>query len=244
MNFCYKIAGLKVKMSCSGRTEKQASPYKCEPTEQVDITIPDDRLARTWEAWHKEDPSASYDTLEYMATGALFYLYLLGYDGLMLHSSAVVVDGKAYLFTADPGTGKSTHTSLWLQHFGDRAFILNDDKPAIRLEDGKWYAYGTPWSGKNDISKNCRAELAGIAVLEQGERNEIEPFAGVDAIFAIFSQVNRTKLPDDRIKLMELLDKLISAVPIWKLRCNMDPDAVTVSYNAMYKGYNQEINEL
>lgn len=244
MGCFYEIAGLKVNMNCSGRTAKQALPYISDLVDRVDITIPDDRLKRTCEAWKELDPSTSYEMLEYMATGALFYLYLLGFDGLMLHSSAVVVDGKAYLFTADPGTGKSTHTSLWLQHFGDRAFILNDDKPAIRLEDGKWYAYGTPWSGKHDISRNCRAELAGIAVLEQGKRNEIEPFHGVDAIFAIFSQVNRTKLPDDRIKLMELLDKLISTVPIWKLRCNMDPEAVTVSYNAMCKGYHPERNEL
>lgn len=231
----YDIAGLKVKMNCSGRTELQAIPYQCERPESVDITIPTDRLERTCQVWQQEDPSASYDTLEYMASGALFYLYLLEYDGLMLHSSAVVVDEKAYLFTADPGTGKSTHTSLWLKHFGDRAYILNDDKPAIRLENGKWYAYGTPWSGKNDISRNCRAEIAGIAVLEQGEHNEIEPFQGIQAIFSIFSQVNRTRLADDRLKLMELLDKLISNVPIWKLRCNMNPDAVMVSYNAMSK---------
>ena len=236
----YKIAGLVTKFPCTGRTSMQALPYRCAPCQGVDISIPLERIQNTCKKWKEEMPQVSDDMLEYMATGALFYLYLLQHDGLMLHSSAVVVDGKAYLFTADPGTGKSTHTSLWLKQFGDRAYILNDDKPALRLEDGKWYAYGTPWSGKYDLSSNCRAELAGIAVLERGEINSIEPFGGLDAIFSIFAQVNRTKLSEDRIKLMELLDKLISHIPVWKLCCNMNPDAVNVAYQAMSQGYSQE----
>lgn len=230
----YQIAGLVTKMKCSGRTAVQALPYRCSPVEKPDIDIPTERIERTCKIWKETTFANETDELtEYMATGALFYLYLLEHNGLMLHSSAVVVDGKAYLFTADPGTGKSTHTSLWLKHFGDRAFILNDDKPALRLEDGKWYAYGTPWSGKADISKNCRAELAGIAVLERAENNTITRFDGVDSIFAILAQINRTKDAEHRIKVMELVDSLITKVPVWKLRCNMDSDAALVAYNAM-----------
>lgn len=230
----YHIAGLVTKMDCTGRTAVQAIPYRCAPTEEPDIIIPTDRIERTCKAWKETDfPNESDDLIEYMATGALFYLSLLEHNGLMLHSSAVVVDGKAYLFTADPGTGKSTHTALWLKQFGSRAYILNDDKPAIRLEDGKWYAYGTPWSGKDDISRNCRAELAGIAVLERASDNSISRFEGVDAIFAILAQINRTKEPEHRIKVMELMDSLITSVPIWKLKCNMEPDAAIVAYSAM-----------
>ena len=137
------------------------------------------------------------------------------------------------MFTANPGTGKSTHTSLWLQKFGNRAFILNDDKPALRLEDGAWYAYGTPWSGKHDISVNARVPVAGIACLERGEINEIEPFSGRDAVLALLRQCNRPKAAEYRIKLLDLLDKLITQVPVWKLKCNMDPEAAIVSYEAM-----------
>ena len=236
----YKIAGLITKFHCTGRTAEQALPYQCEPSDRVDISIPFERIHNTCKKWKAESPEIDDDMLEYMATGALFYLYLLQYDGLMLHSSAVVVNGKAYLFTADPGTGKSTHTSLWLEHFGDQAYILNDDKPAIRFEDGKWYAYGTPWSGKNDISRNCRAELAGIALLERSENNSIIPVSKYDAIFPIYAQVNRTKYADDRLKLMELLDRLISCVPVWKLCCNRNPDAALVAYQAMSQGGNYE----
>ena len=239
----YNIADLVTCFHCSGRTAEQAVPYQCAATDTPDILIPLERIQRTCEKWKAESPEMSDDLIEYMATGALFYLYLLQHDGMMLHSSAVVVDGKAYLFTADPGTGKSTHAALWLKQFPDRAFILNDDKPAIRYVNNKWYAYGTPWSGKNDVSRNCRAELAGIAVLERGVENTIIPFNGTDAIFAIFSQVNRTKAPEDRLKLMELLDKLVTQVPIWKLTCNIDINAALVSYQAMSNRFSQEDNQ-
>ena len=86
----------------------------------------------------------------------------------MLHASAVVVDGDAYLFSAPCGTGKSTHASLWLKYLKHKnPYILNDDKPAIRIVNDNIYVYGTPFSGKTDKNKNEKANLKGIAFLEQ-----------------------------------------------------------------------------
>ena len=224
----YKIAGLSVKMDSFGKTEEQARAYECEPCE-----VPDIEVISVWPKIKEEYPMYTEDIGEYLTTGAVFYTHLLKFDGTMLHSSAVVVDGKAYLFTADSGTGKSTHTKLWLDLFGDRAFILNDDKPALRREDGVWYAYGTPWSGKHDISVDARIPVAGIACIQRGEQNEITPFGGIEAIHAILKQVNRPKAAGCREKLLELMDKLLTEVPVWKLCCNMDPEAAVVSYEAM-----------
>ena len=137
----YNIAGLTVKMSSYGCTVEQAEPYRCESVESPDIII-----QSLWEKAKVTRPeyyaNVSDDIGEYLFTGFSFYKQLLNFGGFMLHSSAVVVDGKAYLFSANCGTGKSTHTKLWLNLFGDQAYILNDDKPALRLEDGTWYAYG------------------------------------------------------------------------------------------------------
>ena len=224
----YRIAGLLVSMDSFGRTVSQAQPYLVISNHGEDFEI-----VSPWPSYKDKYPSLSDDDGEYLATGSYFYRRLLAYDGVMLHSSCIVVDGRAYLFTANSGTGKSTHTGLWLKQFGDRAFILNDDKPAIRLEEGVWYAYGTPWSGKHDISVNARVPVAGIACLERGEINEIEPFSGRDAVLALLRQCNRPKAAEYRIKLLELLDKLITQVPVWKLKCNMDPEAAIVSYEAM-----------
>ncbi len=223
----YKIAGLTVKMDSFGRSVRQAAPYETDPAEaDMVIKTRPEMLEKTRLALSDEDN-------EYMLTGSLFYTKLLTFDGMMLHASAVVVDGRAYLFTAHSGTGKSTHTQLWLQHFGDRAYILNDDKPALRLEDGVWYAYGTPWSGKYDISAPARIPLAGIAVLERGQTNSIEPYSGQSAIFDILTQTLRPWGAGRREQLLKLLDRLISQVPVWKLRCNISDEAVQVSYGAM-----------
>lgn len=228
MERLYRIAGLTVRMDTSGRTECQAEQYITDDAVFVDFEV---RACR--EAIRERYPDVSDDDAEYLSTGANFYCKLLNYDGIMLHASAVVVDGRAYLFSADSGTGKSTHTNLWLQKFGNRAYILNDDKPALRLVNGIWYAYGTPWSGKNDISANIGVPLAGIAILERGDENEIRPYRGVSAIFDVYRQVNRPASADYRDKILVLLNKLFSDIPVWKLKCNMEPNAASVAYNAM-----------
>lgn len=224
----YKIAGLVVEMDSFGRTAEQAKPYQINEQPHIDIRIQPDH-ALVW----KKMPNLEKEDCEYLATGVDFYAKLLSFDGFRLHASAVVVDEKAYLFTAASGTGKSTHTNLWLNYFGERAYILNDDKPALRMEDGIWYAYGTPWSGKHNINKNTRVPLAGIACLERSETNTIEPYFGSDAILAIMRQSNKPKDMNCRLKLMELLDKLITQVPIWKLQCNKQTEAAIVAYEAM-----------
>lgn len=228
MNQFYKIAGLRVRMDTFGRTQTQATPYLCAPFEEADIEIQSNR-----EAMKKWAPNLDDNDLEYMGTGTSFYRQLLNYDGLLLHSSAVMMDGEAYLFSAPSGTGKSTHTQLWLQVFGDRAKILNDDKPAMRLENGVWYAYGTPWSGKYDYSVNTKVPLAGICILSRGDENRILPYGGAKAIHDILTQTIRSSDADAMIKLLELLDQLVTAVPVWKMECTPDPEAARAAYRAM-----------
>lgn len=231
----YKIANLIVAMDSFGRTNKQANPYLWNE-ETPEILIQSD-----WRNLQKQQPHLSAEDCEYLSSGASFYKQLLCYDGMMLHASAVVVDGKAYLFSAPCGTGKSTHTKLWLSVFGERAYILNDDKPALRLIDGIWYAFGTPWSGKNDCSVNIGVPVAGICLLYQANKNTIIPFSGKDAIFAILEQTIRPTEVTLQEKLLESLDKLITTIPVWKMGCNMEEKAALVSYKAMSVGNKGDI---
>lgn len=227
MEAYYKIANLIIQMDTFGRTLAQAEPYRWQP-EKADI-----RIVSNWEALQERQPHLSRDDCEYLSTGSSFYRQLIDFDGMMLHASAVVVDGKAYLFSAPCGTGKSTHTRLWLERFGDRAKILNDDKPALRLIDGNWFAYGTPWSGKHDININMGVPLAGIAMIEQSSKNEIVPYTGAKTVLNILEQTARPANKELREKLMDLVVSLMTQVPVWKLKCNMDPEAAVVSYEAM-----------
>lgn len=170
---------------------------------------------------------------ENIYTADCFYTSLLEFNGFMLHSSAVEVDGKAYLFSAPSGTGKSTHTMQWLKLFGDRARIINDDKPAIRFVDEKPYAYGTPWSGKSDLNVNIGVPLQGICILERSEENFIIPLDEASSIFSILNQTIRPKSEVNMNNLLTLLDKIISTVPVWRMGCNISLEAAKIAYEAL-----------
>lgn len=233
----YKIAGLTVQMNTFGRTEKQARPYllKKGEEEQFDRELQPDIIIRTdWQSLKEQQPHLSEEDCEYLTSGGSFYRQLIPFDGMMLHASAVIREGKAWLFSAPCGTGKSTHTALWRKVFGEEQVqMLNDDKPALRLEAGEWYAYGTPWSGKYDYNTNCRVPLGGICFLSQAKENRIEPLTGSRAVFALLDQTARPQSAAMRGQLMNLLEQLVGKVSIWKMECNMEPEAAYMSWKAM-----------
>lgn len=202
-----------------------------QDTKEPDIIIPFNEAAITKMA--QENPHLSLAECEVINTCRLFYMTLLKFDGFMLHSSAVVVDDKAYLFSAPSGTGKSTHTEQWLKLFGDKAQILNDDKPAICIQNGSIYAYGTPWSGKSDLNLNLCVPLQGICVLGRSEENYIKPLEQGKAIYSIINQTLRPKSPEAYDKLLSLLDQVMNHVPVWQMGCNISPEAAQIAYDAM-----------
>lgn len=226
----YKIADFFVQMETFGRTEKQAEKYICESIpKKVDIIISPET-----EKLKNRFPYVSASDIEYVATARSFHDQLLRFNATMLHSSAVVKDGKAYLFTASSGTGKSTHTALWKTVFGqENVVILNDDKPVIRKNGEIWSAYGTPWSGKTAENSNMCVPIGGICLLSRGENNVINRCAGVEAIQNILMQIPKPTDAKGRAIILELLDEIISEIPIWKLQCNMEQEAAIISYEAM-----------
>lgn len=225
----YLIAGLRVRMDTFGRTEVQAEPYLTETKGEPDMII-----TSRWEELQQRQPHLSKEDCEYLSSGAAFYLQLLLFHGMLLHSSAIIKDGYAYLFSAPCGTGKSTHTSMWRKAFGEENVqMLNDDKPALRLEDGRWYAYGTPWSGKTAQNTNVRVPLGGVCMLARGETNEIVPYGGVKATLELLEQTVRPGTAQGRARLLEMLSHLQETVPVWKLKCTPTPEAALVSHKAM-----------
>ena len=223
----YSIAGLQVDMSVSGRTSKQAEPYLTEAIGPADMTIRCDLE----DILRQQPEYGNLETAEYMATGVLFARQILRFDGFQLHSSAVMLDGKAYLFSAPSGTGKSTHTEKWCRLFG--AKLLNDDKPILRRHPEGWIAYGSPWSGKHDLSTPEAVPLGGIAFLHRGEENTICPMSAEDAVPRLISQSLRYLRQEQMVLQLDLLDRLLKEVPVWKLTCRNDDEAAYVSREAM-----------
>ena len=155
---------------------------------------------------------------------------LLHRDTLLFHGSVIAVDGKAYLFTAKSGTGKSTHTRLWREMLGDRAVMVNDDKPLLKFTRDGVLACGTPWNGKHHLGENIMVPLAAICILERGEVNAIRPVTVREALPRIIEQSHKPDCPADRALYYALLDKLVRSVSLHRLQCNMDPEAARVSF--------------
>ncbi len=182
---------------------------------------------------NEECKHLSFDECEYLYSGSFFYEQLSLYDGLMLHSSCIEYNGKAYLFSAPSGTGKSTHTHLWLKYLPD-CRIINDDKPAIRIIDGVAYAFGTPWSGKTDENVNEGVPIGGICFLGRGE-NKIRQIPGIAALKRFMDQTVRPRDKNLMNKMLETLNIILTNVPIYEMTCDMSEDAVKTAVNGMVK---------
>lgn len=179
-------------------------------------------------------PLLDIETLEYMRVGSMFYTALIDNGGFLLHASAVVVDGVAYCFSAPSGTGKSTHTSLWLKEFADKgAFIINDDKPAIKLVDGVPMVYGTPFSGKYNINVNTSVPLKALCFIERAETNSISKITPLKAATLILDQTIRPSEEELMDKLLENLESVVTKIPAYVLRCNISAEAAIIAYREM-----------
>lgn len=154
-------------------------------------------------------------------------------DILLMHGAVVAVDGQAYLFTAKSGTGKTTHTRLWMQQFGDRAVMVNGDKPLLHVTNTGVTVYGTPWDGKEHLSTNTFCSLKALCILTRSETNHIERISKKEALPMLCQQVYRPENPATLAKMLALVDRLGSSVPLYRLGCNMEPEAALVAYHGM-----------
>lgn len=173
---------------------------------------------------------------EYLETLALYRKIaegLLEYDTLLFHGSVIALDGEGYCFTAKSGTGKSTHTRLWREQFGRRAVMVNDDKPLLRLTGQGVLAYGTPWDGKHRLSNNISVPLKAICILSRSKTNRIEQIAQQETLPMLIQQSYRPADEDKLGKTLMLADRLGKSVKLYRLGCNMEPDAPQVAYDGM-----------
>ena len=214
--------------------------YICQDVADFSITITPADIAYERAKAKREDEiegiaprEYSDEYLEFIALQRKVTEALFDHDTLLFHGSVVAVDGEGYLFTAKSGTGKSTHTRLWREVFGERAVMVNDDKPFLRIDETGVTAYGSPWMGKHGLGANISVPLKGICILERGEENRITPISAAQALTMLFQQSQRPQQARNLPKYMELVDKLAAGTRFYRMQCNMDPDAARTAYRAM-----------
>lgn len=225
----YRIADFTVELiDCGKTTMHNAKKYLIETDAETDFKVCSSR-----ENAMKRYPGADLESALYLWEGCAFTFNLLERNGMRLHSSAVVVDDKAYLFSAPCGTGKSTHTGKWLELFGDRAYILNDDKPAIRIFNDGIYAYGTPWSGKNDISVNKKVPVQGICFLYRDTVNTVTKITGTEVLINMLTGCLKRLDRKHTSLQLDVVNKIIEQVPIYKMGCTPTVEAAQLAYDTM-----------
>lgn len=231
----YKIADLIVEMDCLGELlHNQLKSYRTDIDSSSDIKI-DNNYENLKKAKEKY-PELTLNELEYIKTGFDFSSALLDFDGFCLHSSALAMDNKAILFSAPCGTGKSTQARLWQEYFGvDNAEILNDDKPALRLIDGVFHVYGTPWSGKSFLNLNKKVPLKAIVFIEQAENNHIKRLNSKEAVqMMIYQSIRLNNDSNKIIKFLTLLDIMIKKIAVYQMGCTISTEAVKLVHNEIF----------
>lgn len=230
MTRLYKICGMNV--ACDFRYPTMTARAEKYLTDggSAEITVP--FCEQAMKELIANQPHLSMNECEIIKTATSFYTQLLSHGGFMLHSSAVEYNGGAYLFSAPSGTGKSTHTALWLKEF-EGARIINDDKPAILLKEDGIFACGTPWSGKSDLNLPVCVPLKGICILERSAENHIERLSAESALFPLLDQTVRPQDEERMGLLLEMLERVIDEVGVWKMGCNISAQAARMAYETM-----------
>ena len=152
---------------------------------------------------------------------------------LLIHASTIRLGDYGYPFTAKSGTGKSTHSALWMKHI-EGAELMNDDNPIIRLIDRQPFIYGSPWSGKTPCYRNIRARLGAVTLIDRAPQNSIERLAPVQAFATLLPACSSMKW-DATIynHLCDAVTRIVETTPIYTLHCLPDEEAARLCHKTL-----------
>lgn len=175
---------------------------------------------------------------EYGLNNALMIIFAFAgayHNILLIHSSVTMFAGKGYMFLGVSGTGKSTHSQLWLKYF-EGTELLNDDNPVIRIVDGEAWVYGSPWSGKTPCYRNLKVRIGALVQLRQSPENTIRrerPLAAFSYIFSSCSTMIWDKPSYDAI--CNTVTSVVQTTPIYFLDCRADEEAARLSHSTIVR---------
>lgn len=234
-----KLAGIPVEIhtlydlpACTREYETDEPPvFTVRITEQ---DIVDERKKSISEAAYEGIAYPTYSPAELESTAVYrkIAMRLPEYDAFVFHGAAVAVGDRAFVFTAGSGTGKTTHTALWIKNIAG-SFVINGDKPILRIMDGKPFVCGTPWMGKESMGCNKIVPLSAICYLNRGTVNRIEEADLEKLCPRLIGQAYR---PPDRAlvaQTVRLLERIGRSVPLYELFCNMEDEAADIAFRGM-----------
>lgn len=213
--------------------ERLCREYIIEACDDIDMSVAVDD-----EVIANEMSIAETPVTEGYAEGVCIYREIckrlpVEFGAYLFHSAVIEYKGDGFAFSAKSGTGKSTHIALWRRKFGADVHVVNGDKPIMRFIDGKLYAYGTPWCGKEGWQTNTKVAIKGLCFIERAEENSIRRMGADEAVMRIFHQILTPSDMETVDALFPLLDRTLREVPCYVLGCNISEEAAEVAYNGM-----------
>lgn len=216
-----------------GFTARQCAEYECEKDALVDFEVVATDADIQQERLHAErEYPVGY--VESICLYRNLAVKLPEKDAFLMHGSVISVKNKGIAFLARSGTGKTTHTLLWKQRFGEEMKIINGDKPIIRFLEGVPYAYGTPWAGKEGFQINGKTPLTDICFIERAKENKIVRITPEKALKPLMNQILIPSDPLAAVKMLDLLDKLLKTTRLWVIYCDPTIEAAEVASDGIF----------
>lgn len=234
-NFNLSIAGHSFAIhTLYSRAYNMCREYMIDRPAEEEIIISEEDICAEQNDINEQDIRINRNS--YLETLALYRKIaekILDYDIFLMHGAVVAYKNVAYMFTAVSGTGKTTHILKWLDNLDD-AYVVNGDKPLIKITEDKAIACGTPWQGKEQLGTNCMIPLKAIVMMERGDNNTIEEIAFESALCFLIQQTYMPNNIEKKKKTLKLIGKLKGKVKFYKfIFNNMKDDAFEVSYRAI-----------
>lgn len=233
-HFTIKTAGLTIAIeTLSPGTYGYCIRYLSEGSPDIYVRVTEEDVQREVQATKYPEGIINEQYLETIAVYRQIAEKALRFDTILMHGSVIAVDGRAYMFSAPSGTGKTTHIRKWLEK-DSAAFVVNGDKPLIKITDTEAIACGTPWCGKERMGTNTMVPLRGIAFMERSEDNSIEEISFKQAIPFLIQQIHCPKDPDLMIQTLSLLERLNGKVRFFRFHCNnFKEDCFRISHDGL-----------
>ena len=224
--FTIKISGIPIAINNKySLTETFCSKFRTNQKSVIAINVTSEEIL------HEEGESSVH--AELLCIHRKIALALLDYNAFLLHAAVVDLDGHGLAFSAPSGIGKTTRVMQWKDSFGDRLKVINGDKPILRFVDEKLFAYGTPWMGKEGLGCNSSVPLEYVCFLERSEDVALTKLNYEQVIPLLFRQVLFPKHKDQVERFMSLMDRFLSQVSFFLLKCNLEKENPGKIWNEM-----------
>ena len=227
-----RIAELNIDVASRGRYIEKLSEKYINDFDVADINI-DISKADVQAELNATEYQFSAEYCEATAAYRKIGYRLPEFDAFIFHAATFRFKDRGIALVATSGTGKSSHMQNWMKLFGEDVEVINGDKPVVRMKNGVPYAYGTPWCGKENLSKNDSVRLTDICFIVRAKENKTCLLKDEDITSRILNQVVIPRGSKNIIKTLDLIDQTLKNCRIWEIKCTADTYSAEVSSKAI-----------